>query len=101
MGNADIQGKLWGVAVADWAELAEVHHEPYWRAMLTHLEIGPESNLLDSGCGAGRGRSGAFAGRSSAVGDVERYYYSAYCCGVQGGVCAGFFGVAGEFAAVC
>ena len=38
MGSADKQGKLWGTAVADWAEINEQHHIPYWEAMLNDVE---------------------------------------------------------------
>ena len=55
MGSADRQGKLWGTAVADWAELNEPHHEPYWRAMLDEMDVGEGSVVLDAGCGAGGG----------------------------------------------
>lgn len=55
MGSAETQGKLWGAAVADWAELNEPHHEPYWHAMLDSMAVGKGSVVLDAGCGAGGG----------------------------------------------
>jgi SAM-dependent methyltransferase len=55
MGSADKQGKLWGTAVADWAELNEPHHAAYWSAMLDDMGVGEGSVVLDAGCGAGGG----------------------------------------------
>lgn len=55
MGSAVRQGKLWGTNVADWAELNEPHHAPYWHAMLDDMRVGPGTVLLDAGCGAGGG----------------------------------------------
>ena len=55
MGSAEEQGKLWGASVADWAEVNEPHHEPYWRAMLDDMDVGTGSIVLDAGCGAGGG----------------------------------------------
>jgi SAM-dependent methyltransferase len=55
MGSADKQGKLWGTAVADWAELNEPHHAAYWSAMLDDMDVGQGSVVLDAGCGAGGG----------------------------------------------
>jgi len=37
MGSPDKQGKLWGTAVADWAELNEPNHAAYWSAMLDDM----------------------------------------------------------------
>ena len=55
MGSADEQGKLWGAGVADWAQYAEPHHVPIWRAMLTNMSVQKGTCLLDTGCGAGGG----------------------------------------------
>ena len=55
MGSADKQGKLWGTAVADWAELLEKHHNPCWKAMLDDLNVGEGTVFLDAGCGGGGG----------------------------------------------
>ena len=55
MGSADEQGKLWGASVVDWAQYAEPHHEPYWRSMLTDMNVQKGTRVLDTGCGAGGG----------------------------------------------
>lgn len=55
MGSADKQGKLWGTAVADWAEINEQHHIPYWVAMLDDMNVEEGTVVFDAGCGAGGG----------------------------------------------
>tara|TARA_B100000315_G_scaffold249789_1_gene281551 strand:+ start:337 stop:1122 length:786 start_codon:yes stop_codon:yes gene_type:complete len=55
MGSAEKQGKLWGAAVEDWAELGDPKHQPYWRAMLADMNVSRGTCLLDTGCGAGGG----------------------------------------------
>ena len=55
MGSAQRQGKLWGTAVADWAELNEPRHAAYWNAMLDDMAVGRSSVIFDAGCGAGGG----------------------------------------------
>lgn len=55
MGSAQRQGKLWGTAVADWAELNEPRHAAYWNAMLDDMAVGRSSVISDAGCGTGGG----------------------------------------------
>jgi SAM-dependent methyltransferase len=56
-GSAGIQGDLWGERARDWAEVMEGWNGwgiPLYRQVLERLEVGPGSDLLDVGCGAGR-----------------------------------------------
>jgi SAM-dependent methyltransferase len=53
-GTAEIQGRLWSVNAADWAELHEQYVEPAYIAALDALDVGHGTRLLDIGCGAGR-----------------------------------------------
>jgi SAM-dependent methyltransferase len=47
------QGRLWGAAAQDWAELQELMALPLWEAMLDAAAVGPGTRVLDVGCGAG------------------------------------------------
>ena len=47
------QGRLWGAAAQDWAELQEPLALPLWEAMLDAAAVGPGTRVLDAGCGAG------------------------------------------------
>ena len=53
MGTAEVQGRLWSVNTADWAELQEPYLEPAFRAGLDAAGVGDRTRLLDVGCGAG------------------------------------------------
>ena len=53
MGTAQVQGKLWGAAAADWAALAEPVQIPFFTAALDAIGIERGTRLLDAGCGAG------------------------------------------------
>ena len=53
MKSATRQGRLWGAAAQDWAELQEPMALPLWEAMLDAAAVGPGTRLLDAGCGAG------------------------------------------------
>lgn len=53
MGNADQQGKLWGKAPQDWAEIQEPLHKPLWGAMIDAAGVGPGTRFFDAGCGGG------------------------------------------------
>jgi len=53
MGTAEIQGRLWGAAARDWAELNEPFSTPLYEAVFDALGVGPDMVLLDAGCGAG------------------------------------------------
>jgi SAM-dependent methyltransferase len=53
-GTANVQGRLWSVHAANWAELQEPYVEPAFRAGLSAVGVGEGFRLLDVGCGAGR-----------------------------------------------
>lgn len=53
MGSSEIQGKLWGAAAKDWAELFEPMSKPIWVAMLDSVEVKKGTRFLDLGCGGG------------------------------------------------
>jgi cyclopropane fatty-acyl-phospholipid synthase-like methyltransferase len=53
LGTAEVQGRLWSVNAASWAELQEPYVEPAFRAGLDAVGVGEGSRLLDLGCGAG------------------------------------------------
>ncbi|MFQ5793158.1 MAG: class I SAM-dependent methyltransferase [Nitrospinota bacterium] len=53
MGNAEIQGKLWGAAARDWADLQEPTAKRLWEAMLEAAGVAGGTRLLDAGCGSG------------------------------------------------
>ena len=53
MGTAEAQGRLWGAAARDWADLAEPVQAPFFEAALDALGIESGTGLLDAGCGAG------------------------------------------------
>ena len=55
MGSAEIQGKLWGAAVADYAEINEGHCFRLWEDMMVAMGVGPSTLFLDAGCGPGGG----------------------------------------------
>jgi len=55
MGSAEIQDKLWGVAVVDYAEINEGFSFPLWEDMMTAMAIGQGTLFLDAGCGPGGG----------------------------------------------
>jgi len=53
MGSSNVQGKLWGSAAKDWAELFEPMSKPIWVAMLDSTGVKKGTRFLDLGCGAG------------------------------------------------
>ena len=53
LGTAELQGRLWSVDAANWAELQEPYLEPAFRAGLDAVGAGDRTRLLDVGCGAG------------------------------------------------
>ena len=53
MGSAMRQGRLWGAAAQDWAQLQERMALPLWEALLDAAAVGPGTHVLDAGCGAG------------------------------------------------
>jgi SAM-dependent methyltransferase len=53
LGTAGVQGKLWSARVDEWAEIQEPLMRPAFEAALDALAVGPDTSLLDVGCGAG------------------------------------------------
>ena len=56
-GSAGIQSTLWAEHAKDWAEVMEGWNGwgiPVYRQVLERIDVGPETALLDVGCGAGR-----------------------------------------------
>lgn len=53
MGTAQVQGKLWGAAAADWSQLNEPACIPLYEAIFDAVALGTGTRLLDVGCGAG------------------------------------------------
>jgi len=53
MGSSEVQGKLWGRAAKDWAELFEPMSKPIWVAMLDSAGVKKGTKFLDLGCGGG------------------------------------------------
>jgi SAM-dependent methyltransferase len=53
-GTAGLQGRLWSVNAANWAELHEQYTQPAYIAALGALGVSEGTRLLDIGCGAGR-----------------------------------------------
>jgi SAM-dependent methyltransferase len=66
MGRASGDGRRWGAAAQDWAELQEPLALPLWEAMLAAAAVGPGTRLLDARCGAG-GASVLAASRGAQV----------------------------------
>ena len=52
-GSAPVQGELWGTRARDWAELQEPQHRPLYDEGIRLTGIGPETSVLDVGCGCG------------------------------------------------
>jgi len=53
MGTAEVQGKLWGAASRDWAELNEPNEAVLFEAVFDAIGVDATTQLLDAGCGAG------------------------------------------------
>jgi SAM-dependent methyltransferase len=70
MGASTTQGKLWGLAANDWAELQEPMHKPLWETMLDEAEVGHGTRFLDAGCGGG-GASVLAAKRGAKVSGLD------------------------------
>jgi len=51
--SAGIQGELWSSAPQAWAETAEGRIRTLYLRLLERLQPGPETRLLDAGCGSG------------------------------------------------
>lgn len=52
-GTAKVNGPLWGSSARDWASIQEGQFKPGYEAVLAHCRVGPETDYLDAGCGAG------------------------------------------------
>jgi SAM-dependent methyltransferase len=52
-GTAAIEGRLWSVRADDWAAIQERQVAPAYQSALDALSVGPDTRLLDVGCGAG------------------------------------------------
>ena len=52
-GTSDINGRRWGARARDWADVQEGQFAAAFHAVLAHAEVGPGTNHLDAGCGAG------------------------------------------------
>jgi|SRR5580658_2968751 SAM-dependent methyltransferase len=50
---AQVQRRLWGTDPKAWADLAEAHNQPLFEAVLDAAQAGPDTRLLDVGCGSG------------------------------------------------
>jgi SAM-dependent methyltransferase len=48
-----VNGRFWGSAAADWADIQERVCLPVYTATFDHVSIGPMTNYADLGCGAG------------------------------------------------
>lgn len=53
MGTAEVQGRLWGAAAREWAELNEPFSTPVYETVLEAIAVRPGGALLDAGCGSG------------------------------------------------
>ena len=51
--SSAVNGRLWGSAAADWAEIQEMTCLPVYRAVFDRVELAPGVKYLDVGCGAG------------------------------------------------
>jgi SAM-dependent methyltransferase len=52
-GTAQEHGDLWSERSLDWAEVQEPMARPLYDVVLERLDLGPDTTLLDVGCGAG------------------------------------------------
>src|SRR6185295_10877461 len=53
MGNAQIQGDLWGDRAREWTDLQEGAFKPLYEAAYNAANVTKGTNMLDAGCGAG------------------------------------------------
>lgn len=70
MGNAAIQGDLWGQMPQAWATIQEPLNTPLWEAMLDGALVGEGTRFLDVGCGGG-GASLLAAGRGARISGLD------------------------------
>ena len=52
-GTAKVNGALWGTSGRDWASIQEGQFKAGYEAVLVHCSVGPATDYLDAGCGAG------------------------------------------------
>lgn len=52
-GTAQVNGPLWGSSARDWASIQEGQFKAGYAAALAHCGVGPNTYVLDAGCGAG------------------------------------------------
>lgn len=52
-GSAAANGPLWGSSARDWASIQEGQFRAGFEAVLEHCGVGPGTDYLDAGCGAG------------------------------------------------
>src|SRR4029077_5670071 len=55
-GTSEVQGPLWSERADDWAEIQEPLMRPAFEAALDALPLGPDTRLLDVGCGSALAR---------------------------------------------
>jgi len=55
--TSEINGRLWGARARDWADVQEGQFAAAFHAVLAHAKVGPGTNHLDAGCGAGMAAS--------------------------------------------
>ncbi len=53
VGSASMQSELWGARARDWANVQERMVLPLYEEVLAKTAVGPETALLDVGCGSG------------------------------------------------
>lgn len=53
MGTAAVESRLWSVRADDWAAIQERQVAAAYESALDALDVGPNTRLLDAGCGAG------------------------------------------------
>jgi ubiquinone/menaquinone biosynthesis C-methylase UbiE len=51
--TADVNGRLWGARVSDWANIQEGTVRPVYQAVLERTRVKSGTRYLDVGCGAG------------------------------------------------
>jgi SAM-dependent methyltransferase len=52
-GSAAFNGPLWSSSARDWADIQEGQLRTAYEAVLTQSGVGPQTDYLDAGCGAG------------------------------------------------
>jgi hypothetical protein len=60
--SRDLNGRLWGARVGDWASIQEGTVSPVYAAVLERTHVKPGTRYLDVGCGAGMAAQMAAAG---------------------------------------